>query len=181
MIRLSAAHSGGNVLVKLQDDGAGAPTAPKIIERPNGWGSFSTKNECATRICSSSFSGRLFDRRESVTELSGRGVDTSTVRHNIDALRGTVEITSEEAKGTTITLRLPLTLTIIEGFSVKVAGLKRSLIPLEYVTECTEMAAEQRKSEASGILNLRGKALPYLRLRDLFHIPGDTPKKTLLS
>ena len=117
-----------------------------------------------------------FSTAESVTDLSGRGVGLDVVRRNIDALRGIVEIASEEGKGTTITVCLPLTLTIIEGFSVTV-GDETFVIPLEYVTECTELPAEQRNSEGYGILNLRGKALPFVRLRDLFDISGKTPKR----
>jgi two-component system chemotaxis sensor kinase CheA len=111
-----------------------------------------------------------------VTEISGRGVGLDVVRRNIDAMRGTVEISSEEGKGTTITVTLPLTLTIIRGFSVTVSD-ETFVVPLEYVTECTELPAEQRSSEAYGILNLRGKALPYVRLRDLFDISGELPKR----
>jgi len=117
-----------------------------------------------------------FSTAEAVTELSGRGVGLDVVRRNIDALRGTVEIASEEGKGTTITIRLPLTLTIIEGFSVTVAD-ETFIVPLEYVTECIELPEDQRKTEASGILNLRGKALPYVRLREMFHIRGKAPKR----
>lgn len=175
VIRLSAAHSGGNVIVKLQDDGAGL-NRTKIMEKAKRLGILFDKDHVRDQDLFELVFQAGFSTAESVTELSGRGVGLDVVRRNIDALRGTVEITSEEGTGTTITVRLPLTLTIIEGFSVKVAD-ETFVIPLEYVTECTELPAEQRRSEASGILNLRGKALPYLRLRDLFHIPGDAPKK----
>ncbi|MFY9908886.1 MAG: chemotaxis protein CheW, partial [Candidatus Sulfotelmatobacter sp.] len=113
---------------------------------------------------------------ESVTDLSGRGVGLDVVRRNIDNLRGTVEITSTAGKGSTVTIRLPLTLAIIEGFSVKV-GSEVFIVPLEHVTECTELPAEQRNAEASGILSLRGDPLPYVRLRRAFSLPGEIPKK----
>ncbi len=175
VIRLSAAHSGGNVVVTLQDDGAGF-NRTKILEKAKRMGVFTDKDHVRDQDLYDLVFQAGFSTAESVTELSGRGVGLDVVRRNIDALRGTVEIVSEENKGTTITVRLPLTLTIIEGFSVTVAN-ETFVLPLEYVTECTELPAEQRRSEASGILNLRGKALPYVRLRNLFRIPGDAPKR----
>ncbi|MGB8782367.1 MAG: chemotaxis protein CheW, partial [Terriglobales bacterium] len=79
-------------------------------------------------------------------------------------------------KGSTITIRLPLTLAIIEGFSVRV-GTETFVVPLEHVTECTELPEGQRNSEASGILSLRGTALPYIRLRRAFGLSGEAPKR----
>ncbi|MGA7301388.1 MAG: chemotaxis protein CheW, partial [Candidatus Sulfotelmatobacter sp.] len=117
-----------------------------------------------------------FSTAESVTDLSGRGVGLDVVRRNIDSLRGTVEISSTSGKGSVITIRLPLTLAIIEGFSVRV-GAETFVVPLEHVTECTELPAGQRSSEASGILSLRGTPLPYVRLRHAFSLPGDSPKR----
>lgn len=175
IIRLSAAHSGGNIIVKLQDDGAGFNRA-KILEKAKRMEILSEKDSVRDQDLYELVFHAGFSTADSVTDLSGRGVGLDVVRRNIDGLRGTVEISSEERKGTTITVRLPLTLTIIEGFSVAVAG-ETFVVPLEYVTECIELPAEQRSSAASGILNLRGKALPYMRLRDVFHIPGDAPKK----
>jgi two-component system chemotaxis sensor kinase CheA len=175
VIRLSAAHRGGNVVVTLQDDGAGFNRA-KILDKAKRMGVFADKDHVRDQDLYDLVFQAGFSTAESVTELSGRGVGLDVVRRNIDALRGTVEIVSEENKGTTITVRLPLTLTIIEGFSVTV-GDETFVLPLEYVTECTELPAEQRRAEASGILNLRGRVLPYVRLRDLFHIPGDAPKR----
>jgi two-component system chemotaxis sensor kinase CheA len=175
IIRLSAAHSGGNIIVKLQDDGAGFDRA-KILEKAKRMEILSETDSVRDQDLYELVFHAGFSTADSVTDLSGRGVGLDVVRRNIDGLRGTVEISSEELKGTTITVRLPLTLTIIEGFSVAVAG-ETFVVPLEYVTECVELPAEQRNSVASGILNLRGKALPYMRLRDVFHIPGDAPKK----
>ena len=175
VLRLSAAHSGGNIIVKLQDDGAGFNRA-RILERAKRTGILSDKDEVRDQDLYELVFHAGFSTAESVTDLSGRGVGLDVVRRNIDTLRGTVEISSEECKGATVTIRLPLTLTIIEGFSVTVAD-ETFVVPLEYVTECVELPAEQRNSEASGILNLRGKALPYMRLREVFHIAGASPKK----
>ncbi|HLX83553.1 MAG TPA: chemotaxis protein CheA [Terriglobales bacterium] len=175
VIRLSATHSGGNVIVQLQDDGAGFNRV-QILEKAKRMGVLSGKNDLSNHDLYDLVFQPGFSTAESVTEISGRGVGLDVVRRNIDAMRGTVEISSEEGKGTTITVTLPLTLTIIRGFSVTVSD-ETFVVPLEYVTECTELPAEQRSSEAYGILNLRGKALPYVRLRDLFDISGELPKR----
>src|SRR5262249_3862646 len=83
---------------------------------------------------------------------------------------------SQEGKGTSITIRLPLTLAIIEGFSVK-AGDDIYVIPMDYVTECAEMTAEERTGQTSGIFNLRGNAVPYVRLREAFGTGGETHQR----
>lgn len=175
LIRLTAAHSGGNIVVKLQDDGAGFDRA-RILDRAKRLGLVSGKDEIRDQDIYDLVFQAGFSTAESVTDLSGRGVGLDVVRRNIDTLRGTVEVSSKEGKGTTITIRLPLTLAIIEGFSVRV-GKETFVVPLEHVTECTELPAEQRNREGSGILSLRGAALPYVRLRHVFSVSGEAPKR----
>jgi two-component system chemotaxis sensor kinase CheA len=175
LIRLSAAHSGGNIVVKLQDDGAGFDRS-RILDKARRVGLLSGEDEIRDRDIYDLAFHAGFSTAESVTDLSGRGVGLDVVRRNIDILRGTVEIASTAGKGTTITIRLPLTLAIIEGFSVRV-GPETFIVPLEHVIECTELPASQSNAEASGILSLRGTALPYVRLRRAFGLPGVTPKK----
>jgi len=175
LIRLTAAHSGGNIIVKLQDDGAGFDRT-RILDKAKRLGLLSSIDEIRDQDLYDLVFQAGFSTAESVTDLSGRGVGLDVVRRNIDSLRGTAEISSTAGKGSTITIRLPLTLAIIEGFSVKV-GSETFVVPLEHVTECTELPAEQRSPEASGILSLRGTALPYIRLRRVFSVPGETPKR----
>jgi two-component system chemotaxis sensor kinase CheA len=177
LIRLTAAHSGGNIIVKLEDDGAGFDRA-RILDKAKRLGLFSGKERDEIRdqdIYDLVFRAG-FSTAESVTDLSGRGVGLDVVHRNIDTLRGTVEVASAAGKGSSITIRLPLTLAIIEGFSVKV-GAETFVVPIEHVTECTELQAEEHGSEASGILSLRGTALPYIRLRRVFSISGEAPKR----
>jgi two-component system chemotaxis sensor kinase CheA len=175
LIRLTAAHSGGNIIVKLQDDGAGFDRA-RILEKAKRLGLVSGSEELRDQDIYGLVFQAGFTTAESVTDLSGRGVGLDVVRRNIDILRGMVEISSSPGKGSTITIRLPLTLAIIEGFSVRV-GTETFVVPLEHVTECTELPAEQRSPEASGILSLRGSPLPYVRLRRLFSVSGEAPKR----
>jgi two-component system chemotaxis sensor kinase CheA len=175
LIRLTAAHSGGNIIVTLQDDGAGFDRA-RILEKARRLGLVSGKDDIRDEELFGLVFQAGFTTAESVTDLSGRGVGLDVVRRNIDSLRGTVDIASTRGKGTTITIRLPLTLAIIEGFSVR-AGNETFVVPLEHVTECTELPADQCNSDESGILSLRGNAIPYVRLRRMFSLSGAAPKR----
>lgn len=167
LIKISAAHISGDVVVTLEDDGAG-PNREKILRRAREIGLFHNAKPSDSELYQVLFRPG-FSTADSVTDLSGRGVGLDVVRRNIEALHGTVEIAGEEGKGTTITIRLPLTLAIIDGFSV-VAGDETFVVPQQYVVECMEIPAAATYSEAasSGILNLRGSALPYIRLREVF-------------
>ena len=175
LIRLTAAHSSGNIIVQLQDDGAGFDRK-RILEKAKRLGLVSGSEELRDQDVYGLVFQAGFTTTESVTDLSGRGVGLDVVRRNIDILRGTVEISSAAGKGSTITIRLPLTLAIIDGFSVRV-GSETFVVPLEHVTECTELPAGQRSPEARGILSLRGSPLPYVRLRRLFNVPGKAPER----
>jgi two-component system chemotaxis sensor kinase CheA len=94
------------------------------------------------------------------------------VKRNIVALRGTVDLKSEEGVGTTVTVRLPLTLAIIDGFLV---GLGKStfVVPLDMIEECVEFASEP----GHDYTNLRGEVLPFIRLRDMFEIEGQRARR----
>ncbi len=179
VIRLTAAHSGGNIIVKMQDDGAGFDRK-RILEKARRLGLWSGKDELRDRDVCDLVLQPGFSTAESVTDLSGRGVGLDVVRRNIDSIRGTVEISSTAGKGSTVTIRLPLTLAIIEGFQVRV-GAETFVVPLEHVTECMELPAQpegdSRNQETSGFLSLRGAALPYVRLRRVFSLPGQPAKR----
>jgi two-component system, chemotaxis family, sensor kinase CheA len=172
LIKISAAHVGGYVVVTLQDDGAGLNRA-KILEKAKQAGFFQNGNPTSDSELYQVLFRPGFSTAGSVTELSGRGVGLDVVKRNVESLHGTVEIASEEGRGTTVTIRLPLTLAIIDGFSVQ-AGNDTFVVPQQYVVECTELPRSQRKSGNSGVLNLRGAALPYIRLREVFGQPAVT-------
>jgi two-component system chemotaxis sensor kinase CheA len=93
------------------------------------------------------------------------------VRRGVEALRGTVTLRGEEGQGTTVTLRVPLTLASIQGFAVGV-GDETYVLPLESVQECLELPAERHGQSGSGMLDLRGQPLPYLRLREVLGVSG---------
>ncbi|MGS0757675.1 chemotaxis protein CheA, partial [Roseateles sp. GG27B] len=108
-----------------------------------------------------------FSTAEQVTNLSGRGVGMDVVKRNITALRGTVSVASQAGVGTTVSVRLPLTLAIINGFQIAV-GNAVFVIPLEMVDECIEFSSDDGRD----FTNLRGQVLPFLRLREFFALGG---------
>ena len=167
VITLSAAHSAGNIFIEVSDDGAGLDRR-RIAEKARALGLMSESD----RFSDDELFGLIFEAgfstAQTITDLSGRGVGMDVVRRKIEALRGTVHVSSKEGVGTTISIRLPLTLAILEGFSVSCAD-ETFVIPLEYVKECIDLPA--RTEHESDIVNLRGKALPYVRLRELFGLP----------
>jgi len=175
LIKISAAHVAGDVVVSLEDDGAGLNRA-KILRKAKEMGLFANASAISDTELYQVLFRPGFSTAESVTELSGRGVGLDVVRRNVEALHGTVEIASEEGRGTTITIRLPLTLAIIDGFSV-LAGNDTYIVPQQYLVECTELQAAQGQQGSSGILNLRGSALPYIRLRELFGQSAEAPSR----
>jgi two-component system chemotaxis sensor kinase CheA len=97
------------------------------------------------------------------------------VKRAIDSLRGTIDIDSTLGKGTAITIRLPLTLAIIDGLQVRVSD-EYYVIPLSLVEECVELAASDvDESSKQRILHLRGEIVPYIHLRDWFGVDGESP------
>jgi two-component system, chemotaxis family, sensor kinase CheA len=165
VIKVSAAQISSNVVVSLQDDGAGLNRA-NILRKAREIGLFVNTHPSDAELYQVLFRPG-FSTNEAVTELSGRGVGLDVVRRNIEALRGSVEVASEEGKGTNITIRLPLTIAIMDGLSV-MAGDGTYVVPQEYVIECTDLVAAEQDSGCRGVLNLRGNALPYVRLREVF-------------
>ncbi|TXH39006.1 MAG: chemotaxis protein CheA [Rhodospirillaceae bacterium] len=167
-IRLAARHTGDKVLISISDDGKGLDrNRIQAKAEENGLLAPGTKlsdSELFQIIFQPGFS-----TAQQVTNLSGRGVGMDVVKKTIDALRGTIDITSTPGAGTTITLRLPLTLAIIDGLLVRV-GAGRYVIPLSAVEECVELPAEEDgRSRGRNFLNIRGDLVPFLRLRDLFN------------
>jgi two-component system chemotaxis sensor kinase CheA len=117
-----------------------------------------------------------FSTAKSITNVSGRGVGMDVVKRQIDTLRGTVVIASEEGRSTTISLSLPLTLAIIEGLLVQVSN-SRLIFPMFAVTENVELqASERRQKNCRNVISVRGELIPYVDLRALFQMEGDRPE-----
>jgi two-component system chemotaxis sensor kinase CheA len=173
-VHLSAMHSGANVLIKIRDDGAGLDTEAiknKAVEK----GLIPAEAELSDKEIYSLILAPGFSTAKTVTSVSGRGVGMDVVKQAIDALRGTIEIDSVMGEGTTITLKLPLTLAIIDGLLVKV-GEEYYVMQLSLVKECVELTAGDREKASGGNLaNVRGQLVPYIRLREQFSSGGELP------
>ena len=174
IIHLSAVHSGGNVIVRIQDDGKGLDKEAilaKAIEK----GLITHNAELNEKEIFSFIFHPGFSTAKEVTSVSGRGVGMDVVRKAIDALRGSIDITSVRGKGTTVTVTLPLTLAIVEGLLFAI-GKDHFVIPLSIVEECVELTREDvQKAHGKNIAYIRGEMVPYIRLRKEFNIPGQEP------
>ena len=180
-ITLSARHVGAEVRVSIADDGRGLDRARiRARAEENGLvapGGRPTDNELFQVILLPGFS-----TAKKVTSLSGRGVGLDVVKRTVDGLRGTIDIASPVGSGSEMTLRLPLTLAIIDGLLVRV-GRGRYVIPLSAVEECVELSTEEdARSRGRSFLNLRGDLVPFLRLRELFNAkePADHYQKVVI-
>ena len=173
-IHLSAVHSGANVLISIRDDGAGLDKEAiraKGIER----GLISAETELSDKELYGLILLPGFSTAKKVTNVSGRGVGMDVVKRSIEALRGTIEIDSVRGVGSTITVKLPLTLAIIDGLLVNI-GEGSFILPLSTVEECVELTRETAaKSSGRNIANVRNRLIPYIRLREVLLVPGEPP------
>ncbi|MBI5675802.1 MAG: chemotaxis protein CheA [Nitrospirae bacterium] len=173
-INLFARHSGPNVLIQVSDDGEGLDK-DAILAKASERGSITAGQELSDDEIYSLIFSAGFSTTSNATKISGRGVGLDVVKRAVDFLRGSITIESRRGAGTTITLVLPLTLAIIEGLLVTI-GEEYFVLPLSSVEECVELI-QKEVSETRGrhILNVRGKAVPYIRLREQFSISGIPP------
>jgi two-component system, chemotaxis family, sensor kinase CheA len=166
-IELKAAHVGAEVLIRVSDNGAGLDTA-RIRAKAEEQGLIALGATASDQEIYQFLFHPGFSTAKTVSALSGRGVGMDVVKRTIEAMRGAIDISTVPGKGTEITLRLPLTLAIIEGLLVRV-GEARYILPLAAVEECVELPhSEQAAGRERSLLNIRGDLVPYLRLRDLF-------------
>ena len=175
-LTLRASHDSGNVMIQLLDDGAGF-NRKRIIEKAMSKGLISESRKLSSEEIYSFIFMPGFSTSDQVTDLSGRGVGMDVVKRNIESLRGSIEIESQEGKGAAVTIRLPLTLAIINGFAVGV-GTETYIIPMENVVECTDLVQQNRQGYGGqGVMNLRGKVLPYLHLKEMFSLEGQPSRR----
>ena len=173
-IHLSARHSGASVLIAVSDDGAGInvdAVRSRAIEKGLVAADVSlTEAETYALIFEAGFS-----TAKQVTDVSGRGVGMDVVRQRVDSLRGSIDVVSNPGAGTQVTLRLPLTLAIIDGLLVSV-GDAYFVLPLANTLECIELTAEDiERANGKQVANVRGELIPYIRLRQHFNIRTARP------
>ncbi|QEN03994.1 chemotaxis protein CheA [Thiospirochaeta perfilievii] len=170
-IKLSAIHAGASVQIVIQDDGGGL-NREKIRSKGIARGLIRDGEEILDDDLFNLIFAPGFSTAASITNVSGRGVGLDVVKKQIEELKGSVAITSEEGKYTRITLTLPITLAIIEGLLVNIGG-DSYVIPLSTVEACVELK-EENKDHKSGknVITFREKLVPYIDLRTFFEVEG---------
>jgi two-component system chemotaxis sensor kinase CheA len=175
-ITLSAGHEGDRVAIRVEDDGRGLDRE-KIVRKGIALGMIAAGTAPEDpRVVSLIFEPG-FSTRESVSEVSGRGVGLDVVRDAVRALRGTVAVESTPGKGTAFIFRLPLTLALIDGLLVEAAG-GRYVVPLAQVEECVALnGTRSALAEGRPCVAVRGELVPMVALRTLFRTDGAAPPR----
>jgi len=181
-LELRAFHQAGDIVIEIEDDGRGLDKE-RILEKAVKNGIIEPGQELSDQeIYKLIFHAGLSTARQ-VTSISGRGVGMDVVKKNIESLHGKIEIDSKFGVGTTFTVRLPLTLAIIDGQIVRVGG-ESYIIPINSIVRSLKPTREQISSvQGRGeMVMVRGKLLPLIRLYELFNVTSTTtdPTKTLL-
>jgi two-component system chemotaxis sensor kinase CheA len=174
-LKLNAYHDAGSIIIEVSDDGGGL-NKQRILKKAIERGLVNEGDVLSDKEIYNLIFEAGFSTADAVSNLSGRGVGMDVVRRNIAALRGTVDLDSVEGESTTVRIRLPLTLAIIDGFLVGV-GDAVYVVPLDMVVECVERAAWENSGSEGRYLNLRGEVLPYMKLREHFEVEGEEVRR----
>lgn len=179
-IELQAVHSGAQVLVTVRDNGGGLNTA-RIRAKAEEQGLIAAGAALSDNEVHQFLFHPGFSTAQTISALSGRGVGMDVVKRTIENMRGSIDLSTKPGQGTTVTLRLPLTLAIIEGLLIRV-GEGRYIIPLPAVEECVELTDEDQRSRGRNFLNVRGNLVPFLRLRQILQVAGvpEAHQKTII-
>ncbi|MGM0369430.1 MAG: chemotaxis protein CheA [Bacillota bacterium] len=167
LVRLSAFHEGNNVVIQIEDDGSGID--PDIIQEKALEKGVVTASEIENmsdqEIINLVFAAG-FSTNEEVSDVSGRGVGMDVVKNKLDSLNGSVDIKSEVGKGSIFTMKLPLTLSIIQGFLTTVSG-QKYVIPLESIQEIVDVKPDDIQTiRQEQVIHRRGSVIPLVSLQD---------------
>lgn len=175
-ITLSASHQGGSIVIEVRDDGRGL-SREKIIRKGRERGMDIPDHISDADVWLLIFAPG-FSTAEVVTDVSGRGVGLDVVKRNIAALNGTVEVESTEGVGTKVSVRLPLTLAIMDGMSVGV-GDEVYILPLSSVVESFQVNSDAVSTVAQGaqLVKVREEYMPVIALEKIFQVPRVDPEK----
>ncbi|MBO9465309.1 chemotaxis protein CheA [Tropicibacter sp. R15_0] len=180
-VSLSARQEGGEILILIEDNGGGL-NRDKIRERAIKNGLIAEDADLSERELYALIFEPGFSTAETVSSVSGRGVGMDAVRTTIDGLGGNIDVESALGQGTRITLRLPVTMAIIDGLRVRL-GQSVFVIPLSSVEECVEMDEDETKrTSGRSVLQIREQVVPYLTLDTLFNMPksGETNRRVVV-
>ncbi|MFY0686646.1 MAG: chemotaxis protein CheA [Cyclobacteriaceae bacterium] len=171
-IKLKAYYSGAKVYIQIQDDGSGLDTE-KIRKKAIEKGIITKEDNLTEKEIFDLIFTAGFSTATNVSDLSGRGVGMDVVKKNIMEIRGDISVSSEKDKGTTITLGLPLTLSVIDGLLVKLQE-TYFVIPLAVVNKCHEVLRTDLENDFNQLILLDGEQLPFVDLRREFHMEDDS-------
>lgn len=174
MIKFIAFYSGANVFIQIQDDGGGLDIErirKKAIEK----GIISEQMQYSEKELINLIFEPGFSTASVVSDVSGRGVGMDVVKKQLEELRGEIEITTEKGLGTSFTLKLPLTLSIIDTLHVRVEGIEL-LVPLSNVDYCEKVSFDEIKALSRNALQLNGALVPLVNLRQMFNLHGNVPE-----
>ncbi|MBD3169756.1 MAG: chemotaxis protein CheA [candidate division Zixibacteria bacterium] len=169
-IKLSAYHKGGNLYFDIEDDGKGLDKE-KIMQKAREKGLVDPGKELTDKEIYNLIFHPGFSTAAKITDVSGRGVGMDVVKRNIESMRGYMEIESEPGKGSKFSMRLPLTLAIIDGMLVSV-GRERFIIPTLSVVESLRLTSDiiYTVENRAEMINLRGSLLPLIRIDKLLNL-----------
>jgi two-component system chemotaxis sensor kinase CheA len=174
-LQLNAFHDSGSIVIELIDDGAGL-NRERILAKARDRGLIGAVDPSERELLNLIFEPG-FSTADTVTNLSGRGVGMDVVKRNITSLRGSIDLYSQPGQGTTVRIRLPLTLAMINGLLVEVAG-GGFVVPLDVVHECIELPAGERETlRERGHIDLRGEVLPLIFLREHLALEGSPSRR----
>ncbi|HOV13330.1 MAG TPA: chemotaxis protein CheA, partial [Spirochaetota bacterium] len=173
-ITISAQHEGANVLIKIEDDGAGL-NRERILSKALEKGLIRKDDNLTDQQIYELIFLPGFSTAQTTTEISGRGVGMDIVKKNIEHLRGTIQLSSQHGAGTTISLLIPLTLAIIDGLLVNV-GSDYFILNLSIIDECFDFTKKDKEnSNGKNVINIRGEMIPFIELRNLYKIEEPKP------
>ena len=175
-INLNAYHQGGFIIIEIIDDGAGLPK-DKLLAKAIEKGLVSPNEKLPDEKIYDLIFHPGFSTADQVTDVSGRGVGMDVVRKNIKELGGNVDVTTEQGKGTKFTIRLPLTLAILDGQLIRV-GSETYIIPLVSIIESLEIQTENVNSIAgtTEVYKMRDEYIPLIRLYEVFDVQPETTR-----
>ncbi|MFE8070321.1 chemotaxis protein CheA [Marinobacteraceae bacterium S3BR75-40.1] len=174
-VALNAYYESGMIVIEVTDDGRGIDV-DRVWSKAVAAGVVNEGDEMDEQDKLKLIFHPGLSTANSVSNLSGRGVGMDSVRQDIDALRGSIDIDNRPGEGCRLRIRLPLTLAIIDGFLVSVAE-QYFVIPTDWVVECVEAPQAVPSKAHEGYMELRGQPLPYITLREKFVIAGQQPRR----
>lgn len=174
-VKLGAYHESGMIVIEIDDDGRGI-NLERVREKALAQGIITPDDVLDDRAVARLIFHPGLSTAKAVSNLSGRGVGMDSVRQDIEALRGSIDIDNRPGQGCCMRIRLPLTLAIIDGFLVSVSD-QFFVIPTDWVTECIEAPNGLQQGQKNGYLELRGSALPFVSMKQHFSLPGKIPAR----